>query len=300
MIRHLRHNEIDKERWDASLLQCVNRMWYAQSWVLDCASPGWEALVDDSVQAVMPLTHRRKWGIDYLFQPLGLQQLGVFAAQPSAEVHARFMDALPKRFRYADILLNEAMQTWELDDDRLIPCTNQVLPLNAGVEQIRAAYAKGHRRNLKERYSVSWSMLSATEFTRLFAATTGKRYGRSALRGLAGLTEVIEQGIANGQCEVVALSHEGKPIAAACFATWQGRTILLKSANTEEGHDARAMFRIVDAWIERMSGRDLLLDFAGSNTPSVARFNAGFGAQPKVYLRLMRNRLPLPLRWIKR
>lgn len=300
MIRHLRHDEIDKERWDALLLQCVNRIWYAQSWVLDSARPGWEALVDESAQAIMPLTHRRKWSIDYLFQPLGLQQLGVFSAQPSAEVHTRFMDALPERFRYADILLNESMQPWSADRDRLIPCMNQVLSLNTGIDQLRTAYAKGHRRNLKEPLSAEWGTMSAAEFTRLFAATTGKRYGRSALHGLSGLTQVIEQGIAKDQCEVVALFHEGRPIAAACFATWQGRTILLKSANTEAGHEARAMFRIVDAWIGRHAGLELLLDFAGSNTPSVARFNAGFGAQPRIYLRLVRNRLPLPLRWIKR
>lgn len=300
MIRHLRHSEIDKDQWDATLSACSNRLWYAQSWVLDRASPGWEALVDQSSQAIMPLTQRRKWGVGYLYQPLGLQQLGVFSAQPSNELHTRFVDALPNRYRYVDILLNEAMLPWQSRHDRLIQCTNQVLPLQATVEQLRAGYAKGHRRNLKEVDSAEWVALSAAEFAWLFEATTGKRFGRSAVRGLADLTRVIEHGIANGQCEVIALSVGTKPIAAACFATWQGRTILLKSANTEQGHAVRAMFRIVDAWIERHAGQELLLDFAGSNTPSVARFNAGFGAQPRIYLRLMRNRLPVPLRWIKR
>ena len=41
-------------------------------------------------------------------------------------------------------------------------------------------------------------------------------------------------------------------------------------------------------------------DFEGSMIPGVARFYAGFGANPETYFQLKFNRLPLPLRWIKR
>jgi len=60
------------------------------------------------------------------------------------------------------------------------------------------------------------------------------------------------------------------------------------------------MFHLVDRYISDHAGSGVLLDFAGSNTASVARFNAGFGARSTVYLHLVRNRLPAPLRWIKR
>lgn len=59
------------------------------------------------------------------------------------------------------------------------------------------------------------------------------------------------------------------------------------------------MFHLTDAWIARSAGTGMLLDFAGSNTPSVARFNAGFGAVTRPYFRLRRNRLPLLARWLK-
>ena len=301
MIRHLPHAAIDKQRWDEALGACANRLWYAQSWVLDRVSPGWEALLDEEQGAMMPLTRRRKWGIDYLFQPLGVQQLGVFASQPDEGLEAAFLERMPSRFRYADIQLNEAMGAGPFKGFTQHQRTNQVLSLGQPIAALRAAYSPNHRRNLRAAdHGLLTDTMPVSEFVALFRSTTGARFGPGAVRGLEAFGEALAGGVARGQCEVVALSDGSARIAAACFATWGGRTILLKAANTVAGQRARAMFRIVDAWIAQHAGQPLLMDFAGSETPSVARFNAGFGAQPRVYLRLVRNRLPAPLRLIKR
>jgi hypothetical protein len=301
MIRHLRHTEIDKAWWDQALIRCADRSWYAQSWVLDGMSPGWEALVDDEHGAIMPLTWRRKWGVDYLFQPFGLQHLGVFAPEPSQMQTTRLMLAIPARFRYWDISLQHVAGFNTIDHDRIQERTNQVLPLDRTIEELRASYSQGHRRNLKRPDAdVVFSSMTADDFADLFKRTTGTRFGASAMKGLDALRAVMAEGVLRGQCNIVCVTRKGAVLGAICFATWEGRTILLKSANTGEGIEARAMFRIIDYWIERHAGSGLLLDFAGSMTPSVARFNAGFGAQPRVYLRLVRNLLPAPLRWLKR
>ena len=60
MIRHLRHTDIDKGQWDKLLLQCSDRLWYAQSWVLDLCCPQWEALI-----AEMCRLSRRLVVVDY-------------------------------------------------------------------------------------------------------------------------------------------------------------------------------------------------------------------------------------------
>ncbi|MFZ1692752.1 MAG: GNAT family N-acetyltransferase [Flavobacteriales bacterium] len=300
MIKHLRHGTIDKAAWDARLLRSGNRNWYAQSWVLDAACPGWEALVDEAADAMMPLTLRRKWGINYLYQPLGLQQLGVFAPKPDHALHMDFFAALPEEIRYIDILLNEGMRFAGDEVGGLISCQNQVLRPNDSIDELRARYAKGHRRNLKDASPLEEAALSPLEFEDLFRRTTGKRYGPSAVKGLEAFMRVVKEGIARGQCEIRALAIGGEPLAAICFAAWQGRSILLKSANTEAGQEAKAMFLLVDAWIARHADSGTLLDFAGSNTASVARFNAGFGAEATTYFRLRQNRLPTPLRWLKR
>src|ERR1700692_3437990 len=78
MIHYLKHNAIDKRRWDEAIDRAFNGMIYAKSWYLDIVSPQWDALVSDDYRAVMPLTWRRKFGVYYLYQPFFTQQLGVF------------------------------------------------------------------------------------------------------------------------------------------------------------------------------------------------------------------------------
>jgi hypothetical protein len=80
VIQYLTHNQIDKKKWDATIAECGNI--YAFSWYLDIVHPHWEALVEGDYQVVMPITGGKKFGINYLFQPYFVQQLGVFSKQP--------------------------------------------------------------------------------------------------------------------------------------------------------------------------------------------------------------------------
>ena len=251
----------------------------------------------------MPLLWRRRFGIDYLFQPYAVQQQGVFAKVPSDALSRSFFEAVPKRFRFWDIHLNAMISAAGLVEGTVEENTNQTLLLSGTVEELRAGYSQGHRRNLRKAGVAAPDIvtdLRADEFVTLFRRTTAARFGGIPDGGLELLSALLEEASRQGQCTMFAMREEGVPIAAVCFMEWEGRSILLKSANDERGQERHAMFHLLDHHIASKAGSDLLLDFAGSNTPSVARFNGGFGAHSSVYLHLTRNRLPLPLRWIKR
>lgn len=302
MITHLRHSEIDKAHWDTLLLQCSDRLWYMQSWVLDLCCPEWEALIGDD-GSIMPLIWRRKFGIDYLYQPYGVQQQGVFSPNRQVGTDMSFLDAVPKRFRYWDIHLNSFMHVSASRMDRLSTNTTQDLLLDKDASGMRAAYSKGHRRNLSKAGSdppVIHRDIGVSEFVALFERTTGRKFKNIPDGGLLLLERMMHGALERGQCSVFGVREQDRVIAAVCFMEWEGRSIFLKSANDEAGQDRQAMFHIIDGYIAEHAGSGSLLDFAGSNTASVARFNAGFGAVSSVYLHLHRNRLPAPLRWVKR
>ncbi len=300
MIDHLEHSGIDKAWWDAQLSRCVDRTWYAQSWVLDIASPGWNAMVDRERGALMPLTWRSRLGIHYLHQPFGLQQLGVFAPTRDQVLDHAMLSAVPAQYRYWDIYLHEAMT--DVAIGRTEPCTQQVLDVLHDAEAQRAGYSQGHRRNLRKaeaaRELLTWEV-DASTFTALFRSTTAARYGVPE-RSLVMMHDLIAAGIARGDVRMLGIKEHGVLQAAVCFVEWGGRAILLKSASTARGQEVHAMFLLIDEYLASAKADIRLLDFAGSNTPSVARFNAGFGARSTVYLRLLRNALPVPLRWLKR
>jgi hypothetical protein len=299
MIRHLRHSEIDKAAWDRMLLQCPGRLWYARSAVLDRTGP-WDALIDEEAGALMPLPYRVKWGVHYVYNPYGLQQLGVFAAEPAQRLTDAFLQAIPGQFRYIDGWLNtESTPSAALPGGR-IPQVNQVLRCEAELSTLRAAYAKGHQRNLRKHPDlVVHDGLGADAFIDLFERTTGARFGGSPPGSLEPLRAIIADALAEGTGRILSITGNGQPIAAACFITWEGRSILLKSANDEQGQAVQAMFHLTDHWIAQHAGSGTLLDFAGSNTPSVARFNAGFGATATTYIRYRWNRLPWPFRYLR-
>src|SRR5436190_23026543 len=194
MIGHLRHKEIDKASWDARLMRCSNRVWYMQSWVLDIASPDWEALVDEASGAIMPLTWRRKFGVDYLFQPYGLQQQGVFAPHLDDALSAAFLAAVPKRFAYWDIYLNEGMTVRAGPYDRVTENTQQTLLLDADAATLRARYAQGHRRNLRksgDQVPPVTEDVDAQGFVGLFARTTAARFGGGSHANMGMMERLI-------------------------------------------------------------------------------------------------------------
>jgi len=49
----------------------------------------------------------------------------------------------------------------------------------------------------------------------------------------------------------------------------------------------------VDQLIRDHAGSEKILDFEGSNIPSIARFFSGFGARPETYQEVRFSRLPL-------
>ena len=112
MIRYYRHSEIDKSRWDNCIKASPAGIAYAASWYLDLVSPGWEALIEDDYAAVFPLTSRRKYGFNYLFQPFFTQQGGLFKQDEfiHAEKTKLFLESIPSKFKLIEINLNTSNQ----------------------------------------------------------------------------------------------------------------------------------------------------------------------------------------------
>jgi hypothetical protein len=64
-------------------------------WHLDRTAVVWDALVWGDYEFVMPLPVRKKWGIQYVYQPLFCQQLGIFP-KPSNWLRNFFMKRCEK------------------------------------------------------------------------------------------------------------------------------------------------------------------------------------------------------------
>ena len=294
MINYLEHNAIDKTKWDALVARCGNI--YARSWYLDLVHPGWEALVEDDYQAVMPLTGGKKFGIHYLFQPYFAQQLGVFAPAPvSRTTTEAFLDAIPKKYRFAEIRLNESDAIGE-DVKGVDYHRNVLLDLNQDYETIRAQYHQNTRRNLAKAESSNLQLVDTVipyHVVALFRDNRGASLDKWGDAEYARLTRLAQAAINHKNAFILGVSEKGvgQLLSAAIFMKTDDRITFLFSGLAEAGKQCQAMTYLLDQVIKNHAKQPVTFDFEGSDDDNLARFYLGFGGTEAPYPSYTFNRL---------
>lgn len=294
MIRYLIHNEIDKCRWDETVSQCGNI--YAFSWYLDVVHPGWSALVDDDYEVIMPLTGGKKFGVEYLFQPFFVQQLGVFSKQDlTRDKINNLLAAIPKKFRFAEFRLNEG--NCIIGDAQGIEChRNVILDLNKNYDMIRSAYHNNTKRNLAKAESNRLQLVEDADVAQVIALFRNdrgadlKQWGDNEYAVLQHVTKEAQQ---RGNAFVVGVKETENEdlLAAAIFMKTDRRITFLFSGNSVRGKEKQAMTFMLDHVIRENAGKDMAFDFEGSDNEQLARFYLGFGGAEVKYPSLAFNRL---------
>lgn len=299
-IWHLRHQDINKARWDRAIKQSENGSLYGWSWYLDVVCPGWEALVNKDFSAIMPLPNRSRMGIPYLFQPLLSQQLGVFSkVTPDASTVEAFIRHIPKKYRWVHMTLNRQNQM-DPPNIRMNKHTTFRLDLVLPYPHLQKQYHQNTRRNLKriETGSLIYDPhITPESFLKLLSQDPGK--GSRILLSQENETTFIR--LLNtlidhdAGCIPAVKNHDGVYLAAALLGYSHQQYYYLAPAQIPEGRDQRAVFYLIDQFIKVHAGRALVLDFEGSDIESLARFYSGFGASPVQYSSFYLNRFPWPL-----
>jgi hypothetical protein len=302
MIRFLLHDEIDKIKWDLCIEQSVNSLVYGYSWYLNELAPNWHGLVLNDYEAVMPLTGNRKLFIHYLYQPFFTQQLGIF--YKDRETHknlADFIDAIPHRYRFVDINLNDQNEITG-SHYKIRKRKNFVLNLHHTYEQLHHHFDEHCKRNIKKSRKHIQNIqpldpaLAVAFYQKYKALNTSNVLASDYEMLLKILLIAMEKQLLI--CRGV-YTEQQELIAVGVFLSHSGRIIYLLGGASEHGREKRSMYTLFDDLIMQFSNHALLLDFEGSEIPGIARFFKGFGAEKKPYYKLHINRLPWPFKWLK-
>ncbi len=295
VIKLIEHAAIDKARWDHCVLSCSTPLVYAESWYLDIVSPGWIGLIEGDYHSVMPLPHRRKWGMDYIFQPPFVQQLGVFGKKNADE----FIEAIPLNFQLADLVLNSGNQTERF---KAVPRPNLILSLSSDYESLHRTFSENTRRNIKRSIKAGLRIEEVADLESvisLFQSTKGRRVSLGE-SDYSILRRIEQAARAQSRWEGYSVfDTKGVLLAGACFLKSPHGWIFLFSATHPAGRETGAMSALIDGFIRKHAGQNTLLDFEGSLDPSLYRFYRSFGAEESVYLSLRLNRMPWLWRWLK-
>lgn len=302
-IRYVQHNEIDFNLWDICIEQSTCPLIYATSWYLNSISTGWDALVWGNYDAVMPLTHKKKYFIHYLYQPFFTQQLGIFSkSRLSGKHQLAFINAIPGKFKFADIQLNED-QNLLAEEFTLRKRKNYLLSLHKPYEKLIKNYNQLTKRSLKKAHKQNLVVkhISCNEAVNFYKKHKGGLTEGVKAQHYERLKEVLVEADNRKYVLTKAVYNaEDELLACAVFLYFHGRIIFVIGTASNTGREAGAMYFLFDALIHQHANQPVVLDFEGSEIPGIARFFKGFGSEKVFYYKYKMNRLPWFLKWLKR
>jgi hypothetical protein len=301
-IQYLRHREIDKLKWDDCIKYADNSLIYAHSFYLDQMAKNWDALIFNDYEIVMPLTWNNKFGIHYLYQPFLTAQLGIFGKKITPAIVDLFIQAIPLSYRLIEISLNSE-NYFGHTQAQILQRSNYVLDLNKPYEELYKNYRENIRRNIKKAMQLGCTAqkeFDVEEVIKLALQQMNNYSKESAdnvdrFRKLYNYLEERKMAITYG---IYSASRE--LLASAVFFLSNKRAYYILVGNHPNGKTIGASHALIDAFIKDYAGKDMILDFEGSDIRNLAFFYSSFGAAHEIYPALKINRLPFYLRWMKR
>ncbi len=301
-ITYLTYRQIDKIKWDACIDHAPNGLLYAGSFYLDSMSKNWDALVLNDYEMVMPLTWNKKYGISYLYQPPFTACLGVFGKSITAATVNSFLQAIPLKFRYWDIYLNQG-NFFKLNNFDIYERKNYVLNLNDSYTKLYQAFNNNIKRNIKKGQELDLKItknIAVTEVITL-AKEQVKNFSSITAKDFKNFEKLYSYFYKNKKATTYGVyTKEGHLMASAVFFFSPKRACYIMIGNHPDGKSMGASPILINAFIKDHAGQNLLLDFEGSDLKNLALFYSSFGAQKEKYTAIRLNRLPAAVKWLKK
>lgn len=301
-IQYLDNEGIDRLKWDRCIDSASNGLIYAYSFYLDHMAQGWEALVLDDYRAVMPLTGKKKYGIHYLAQPFLTAQLGVFGKDVDEGLLEEFLKSIPKKFRYCDIYLNHG-NLFTKKPPEIYERLNFVLNLKPRYEELEKNYRENIRRNIKRSGEAGSYADDTVDISQVIELAVAQMQGGSeeSKINILNFRRLYDLLFERGMAKVYAIVSPTKQVlASAVFFFSQGRAYYILVGNHRDGRTIGASHALIDSFIRTNAGKDLKLDFEGSDLRNLAFFYSSYGATEERYAALKWNRLPFWMKWLKK
>ncbi|MFM7710488.1 MAG: hypothetical protein ACKO5C_06195 [Ferruginibacter sp.] len=306
IITHVTQDQIDRTRWDRCVQQASNARIYGETSFLDHLCDHWDGLIINDYESVMPVPWKQKWGIPYVIQPAFYQQGGLFGKHATDYVVLEHcIQHMRSRFRFAETTLNS--QNLANSDNRLYSLAyrqNFVLDIRNTFEQIELRYSSylAHRirRSQKNELTIRFD-LPANTIIQEYQQRYARKIKDFTPTDFARFTRYCNYLKSINRLHVLSVhTTEGEWIAGAILLCDQHRLYNAVSCLKPDGKKQGANYFLYDQVIRTFSGKNLLLDFEGSDIPGIAYFYEKFGGEKEWYPFIRYNQLPRIIRYLKK
>lgn len=276
MVRYLKHEAIDKVKWNHCIANAANGLIYATSLYLDVMADNWDAIVVNDYEAVMPLVWRKKYFTRYLYQPPFTQQLGVFFTNPlSKEIYGAVESEIIRHFNFAEIFLNHGNNHC-FETGRCKEHINFVLNINQPYEGINDSYLPGFTKSLRRIAKNNFAYRVSDDIDKvisLYRQLYGSRVTHVTGKDFAAFKKLC---IALQQQQQLVIREAANSsngmLATVLLFKDEKRLYNIISCVTEEGKRMEVNYFLYDSIIHEFCNSGLLLDLEGSDIKGVADF----------------------------
>jgi hypothetical protein len=285
-VQYIENKQINKKKWDSCLQNSINTRIFGQSWYIEMVTDDWDAIIMDDYEAVMPLPVRKKNSFRYVYPPFFAPQMGIFSKTGVTEAMVdAFFKAIPTKFLVVEMRLNTQMKLPEnlvLENVR-----TYLLDLVEPYDQLYAKFSKNTKRNIKKAESAGLFIMEngvVNDIVRLFRQTKIADKANFVARDYERLARLVSIHINLKMGNLWLVFDKNNNLqAGAFFIQYLNQAAFLFSGRGADSGDNGAMHFLINEYIKRNAGKNIVFDFCGSNTDSIARFYAGFGAIPSYY-----------------
>ncbi|MEM6342777.1 MAG: GNAT family N-acetyltransferase [Bacteroidota bacterium] len=309
---------IDPPSWDAFIEAAPEGGLFSLYAYLNVLRSDWQAAIvkeGEKWQAVMPFVREKKLGFSRVGQPAFTQYWGPVLAPRFAERSAY------KHYSWKRQVLETMLPAWEKDDlfsMNYSPAFDYPMPFFEAGYELHTRYT--YQVDLSLGKEANWAAMDSAQRRKIRKATQNPQAIEHSF-GASDLLKLYEAQAAHGN-DILSVAPEGKRIisellqllpaklktylrayrqerqivAAACFAEFRDHCYYLFGTydpQSSQGGEIAALM-----WDVMQTTSCRIFDFEGSMIPSIARFFRRMGGQPKPYLQVRKNALPLPIRWI--
>ena len=301
MIKYVKNNEIDREKWDHCISMIPLVKPYGFSWYMDNMAPGWAALIDDDYKSVFPIPGFKRFGIHYISTPTFLQQLGCFSPdKPPRDALNEFLEYIPEFYRLIDLCVGHRTDS---PDYRITEKPNYELNLSQPYSILYDNFSHHCKRNIERSARKKHELtidVTPGEMIELFINNRGSEIKGIKARDYKRLQNLMKYCLDLKKGRIVGVRTKGKKLVYGLFVIEvKGNITLLFVANTQESREGRTGYFVVNELIKESAGTSTILDFEGSSIPTVASFMESFGTVNVPYYRIYRNRLFWPLKMFR-
>lgn len=280
MIKKLKYDEVDWEKYQRCLDNSEQRKYSAEKKFLDVVSgKNWDVLVYEDYYAVMPIPFSFKIGFKFVVNPFLTQQLGVFSKKDDAELNEKFLQFLKKNYKVLYYAFNDTNSFKTLLKTR----KNFLLEPNS-YEIIKQKYSPKRKRKLRLNPGVrEFSMMTSDlKFEEVEYFISENMIGINKLKNKIFVLNYLRDFYRQNLIQFYGFFYKEKLTNLIAIYQESYTSVLLGTYNIRKLVKQNGASNLIDFAIQK-NIETKIFDFEGGDLPNMEEYFRGFRGEMREY-----------------